>query len=177
MFLDLKLYDIPETVARLTRQVAGMGADYLTVHAAGGSEMIERAAKAAEGTNLKILAVTVLTSLSQEQLDREWKLNEPVEDRVAFWARLARDAGAPGIVCAPPDLKIVREKVGNDLLTIVPGIRGAGDSKGDQSRTMPAGVAVAAGASIIVVGRPIIAAADPAAAARGIIGEIESVTK
>ena len=172
LFLDLKLYDIPATVARLTRQVVRMGVDYLTVHAGGGSEMIRGAAEAARGSGLQVVAVTVLTSFSAEQLRREWGLQEPVEDRVAFWAGLARDAGAAGMVCAPPDLKRVRETMGNGFLTIVPGIRGAGDAKGDQSRTMAPAEAVRAGAGILVVGRPIVAAADPAAAAAKIAGEI-----
>lgn len=173
VFLDVKLYDIPETVARLTRQVVRMGVDYVTVHASGGSEMIRRAADAAKGSQLNIIAVTVLTSFSQEQLKKEWKLAEPVEDRVAFWAALARDAGAAGLVCAPPDLKAVRAMAGDGLLAVVPGIRGAGDARGDQRRTMTAGEAIRAGAGIVVVGRPIVAAADPGAAAEKILAEIE----
>ncbi len=180
VFLDLKLYDIPETVARLCRQIAGMGVNYVTVHAAGGTEMIRRAVAAGregEGRCLDVIAVTVLTSFSREQLAKEWKLVEPVEERVAAWAALARDAGAAGIVCAPPDLGIVRTQVGRALFTVVPGIRGVTDAADDQRRTLGPGPAIAAGADVIVVGRPIVASSDPVGAAASIIEQIEGEMK
>ncbi len=177
VFLDLKLYDIPKTVGRLCRQVARMGVDYVTVHAAGGSKMLERAREAAgeiAGSELKILAVTVLTSFDQEQLEREWKLSEPLTERVLFWAELAQKAGAAGIVCSPLELKAIRSHLGNGLFTVVPGIRSATDAKGDQRRTLTAREAIAQGADLIVVGRPILKHPDPAAAAQCTVQEIEA---
>ncbi len=176
VFLDLKLYDIPETVARLTRQVGRMGVDYLTVHAGGGSKMMAAAqAAAAESGRLKLLGVTILTSFDQPQLDREWKLGEPIQDRVLGWAGLAREAGLWGIVCSPLELAAVRARFADTIQTVVPGIRGPGDAKGDQARTMAPAEAVRAGASLIVVGRPIVAQPDPAAAAERIAKELEEV--
>ncbi len=178
LFVDLKVYDIPETVRRTCRQAARMGVDFITLHAAGGSRMFQAAREAAEecGTKegrMRLLAVTVLTSFDEAQLAREWKMEESVEDRVLFWTEMAVRAGADGIVCSPLELASVRERFGRDLLTVVPGIRiGAGDSD-DQRRTMPAGEAVKRGASMIVVGRPIVRSADPAGAAKALLSEIE----
>jgi len=178
IFLDLKLYDIPETVARLTRQVGRMGVDYLTVHAGGGSKMMTAAqAAAAESGRLKLLAVTVLTSFDQAQLDREWKLQEPIQDRVLGWAHLAREAGLWGIVCSPLELTPVWTRFAGSIKTVVPGIRGAADAKGDQARTMAPAEAVRAGADLIVVGRPIVAQPDPVAAAERIAKELEEVAR
>ncbi len=181
IFLDLKLYDIPETVARLTRQVARLGVDFLTVHAGGGSRMLKAAVEAAATAQphrpLKILAVTVLTSFSEEELKTEWNLpaGESAEDRVAKWAKLARDAGCHGLVCSPLELGNVRRAVGTGMITVVPGIRGPNDPAGDQRRTLSAREAIEAGASYLVVGRPIVAAANPKAAAEAIAREIEAV--
>jgi len=177
VFLDLKLYDIPETVARLTRQVARMGVDYLTVHASGGSKMLAAAQTAAGegGATLKLLGVTVLTSFDEEQVEKEWKLTGGIQGLVLVLAQLARNADLHGIVCSPLELKAVREKFGASLSTVVPGIRSAGDAKGDQARTLSPAEAVRAGADRIVVGRPIVGQSDPAAAAERIIHELEEV--
>jgi orotidine-5'-phosphate decarboxylase len=181
LFLDLKLHDIPETVARLTRQVTRLGVDFLTVHAGGGSRMLKAAVEAA-GTApahrpLRILAVTVLTSFSEDELQREWNMKEgeAIRDRVLTWAALARDAGCHGIVCSPLELSVVRKAIGDSMLTFVPGIRAPGDPPGDQHRTMSPREAVEAGADYLVVGRPIVAAPDPRAAAETIAREIEAV--
>jgi orotidine-5'-phosphate decarboxylase len=164
VFLDLKLYDIPATVARLTAEAARLGVDYLTVHVSGGSRMLA-AARAVAGEKLRLLGVTVLTSFDRPQLAREWGLTEPVEERVLAWAELAREAGLHGIVCSPLELPAVRARFGSSLTTVVPGIRGPGDAPGDQTRTLGPAEAVVAGADFVVVGRPIVEASDPAEAA------------
>lgn len=182
IFLDLKLYDIPETVGRVTRQIARMGVDFLTVHAGGGSRMLKAAVEAATHSSptsrpLKILAVTVLTSFGEEELRKEWnmKSDEAIRDRVLAWAAMARESGCHGIVCSPLELADVRKAAGSDFLTVVPGIRGPNDPAGDQRRTMSPAEAIAAGASYLVVGRPIVAAPDPRAAALAIAQQIEGV--
>ncbi len=175
VFLDLKLNDIPETVARLTRQVARMGVAYLTVHTTGGSKMMAaaQAAVAETGGTLKLLGVTVLTSFDQEQVRTEWAVTASIEERVLALADLARGAGLHGIVCSPLELKAVRARFGTALATVVPGIRSSTDSAGDQKRTMSPAEAVAAGADYIVVGRPIVAQPDPVAAAHRMTHEME----
>ncbi|MGZ6142801.1 MAG: orotidine-5'-phosphate decarboxylase [Myxococcales bacterium] len=158
IFLDLKLHDIPATVEGAARGVARLGVQYVTVHASGGAEMIRAARRALPHT--KLLAVTVLTSL------------EAAEGEVLRLARLAIEAGADGIVCAPTDVALLRRELGPAPLIVVPGIRPAGAARGDQRRTGTPGEAVRAGASILVVGRPLRDAPDPAAAADSIAAEL-----
>ena len=172
LFLDLKLYDIPETVARTAGQAAAQGADFLTVHVSGGARMIA-AARETAGGNLKLLGVTVLTSFTRGDLQREWRMEETVADRVVFWAKLAMDNGAHGVVCSGLELPGIREKLGPDVLTVVPGIRPVAGTADDQRRTMGPRDAIRLGANYIVVGRPIVAADDPEAAAEALVGEIE----
>jgi orotidine-5'-phosphate decarboxylase len=178
VFLDLKLYDIPETVARACRQAARGGVDYLTVHVSGGSRMLAAARDAVRSSSsgngrVRLLGVTVLTSFDAAQLAKEWKLQETVEERVVLWAGLARDEALDGIVCSPLELAALKSHLGPGMLAVVPGIRSASDPKGDQSRTMSAAEAVARGADLIVVGRPIIASPDPERAASEIVSQIE----
>jgi orotidine-5'-phosphate decarboxylase len=158
IFLDLKLHDIPQTVEGAARGVAALGVQYVTVHASGGSEMI-RAAKRALG-GVKLLAVTVLTSLQAE----------PGE--VTRLAKLALAAGADGIVCAPTDVAALRAEAGPGPLIVVPGIRPAGAAAHDQQRIGTPREAVQAGASLLVIGRPLRDAPDPAAAADAIAAEL-----
>ena len=166
VFLDLKLHDIPNTVEGAARAAARTGASLLTVHAAGGSEMIA-AAVCGAGPDVKVLAVTVLTSLDAAAL-RAIGLEGPPQEAVVRLAQLAVVAGAGGLVCSPHEVAAVREAVGEEPLLVVPGVRPAGAAKGDQARVATPAEAVRAGADVIVIGRPLREAADPAAAARAI---------
>jgi orotidine-5'-phosphate decarboxylase len=166
VFLDLKLHDIPNTVEGAARSAAASGAALLTVHASGGAEMVRAAVRGASG-RLRVLAVTVLTSLDDEAL-RAIGLAGPAESAVVRLARLAVGAGAGGLVCSPHEVRAVRAAVGPGPLLVVPGVRPAGAAKGDQARVATPAEAVAAGADVIVLGRPLRDAPDPAAAARAI---------
>jgi orotidine-5'-phosphate decarboxylase len=162
VFLDLKLHDIPATVAGAARSVAALAPRYLTVHASGGPAMVAAAAHALPDT--LIAAVTVLTSLSAEDLAALGVDGSP-EDVVRRWARQAVDAGARAIVCSPQEVGAVRDAVGPDVVLITPGVRPAGADANDQARIATPEQALAAGADLLVIGRPITAADDPAAAA------------
>jgi orotidine-5'-phosphate decarboxylase len=170
VFLDLKLHDIPNTVAGAVRSARSLGARMLTVHAAGGAEMLRRAVAEAGG-DLTILAVTVLTSLGPEDLEPASILGPPAE-AVRRRALLAASAGCGGIVCSPREAAEVRVAVGPDLELVIPGIRPAGGDLGDQKRAATPAAAIRDGADWLVVGRPISAAPDPAAAADAIADEI-----
>ncbi|HEX9308436.1 MAG TPA: orotidine-5'-phosphate decarboxylase [Anaeromyxobacter sp.] len=163
VFLDLKLHDIPNTVEGAARSAAASGAALLTVHAAGGAEMVRAAVRGAGG-KLRVLAVTVLTSLDADAL-REIGLEGPPESAVVRLARLAVGAGAGGLVCSPHEVRAVRAAVGAAPLLVVPGVRPPGAERGDQSRVATPSEAVAAGADVIVLGRPLRDAPDPVAAA------------
>jgi len=172
VMLDLKLHDIPETVARATARVASLGAGLLTVHAGGGRAMLEAAAKAAhEAGETRVLAVTVLTSLDDRDLNDVGCI-PPVGDLVRRRAELAAAAGCDGIVASPHEVAAVRQVVPNDFLVVTPGVRPAGAAAGDQKRVMTPRQARAAGADLVVVGRPLRDAPDPAAAARAIVSEL-----
>jgi len=166
LFLDLKLHDIPNTVEGAARGAAASGASYLSVHASGGAEMIRAAVRGA-GPGLAILAVTVLTSLDAEALARLGLSGPPVEAVVRL-ARLAVLAGARGIVCSPLEVAAVRSALGTRPLLVVPGVRPTGAPRGDQARVATPEEAVRSGADLVVLGRPLREAADPAAAARAI---------
>ncbi len=166
VFLDLKLHDIPNTVEGAARSAAASGASLLTVHAAGGEEMVRAAVRGAGG-RLRVLAVTVLTSLDDAALARIG-LSGPAEAAVLRLARLALAAGAGGLVCSPREVAAVRAAVGPGPLLVVPGVRPTGVSRGDQARVATPAEAVRAGADVLVLGRPLREAADPAAAARAI---------
>jgi orotidine-5'-phosphate decarboxylase len=165
IFLDLKLHDIPATVTGAARAVARLRPDLLTVHAGGGREVVRAAVEGAPDT--AVAAVTVLTSLSQADLDRIG-LAGSMSDAVRRLAVLAVDAGARGLVCSPQEVAAVRAEVGPDVLLITPGIRPAGASADDQARTATPEAALRAGADLLVIGRPITAAPDPGAAAAAI---------
>ncbi|HET8969749.1 MAG TPA: orotidine-5'-phosphate decarboxylase [Candidatus Nanopelagicales bacterium] len=163
VFLDLKLHDIPNTVAGAARAVAGLAPAYLTVHAAGGAAMV--AAAVAELPRTKVTAVTVLTSLSPDEL-RAVGLVGPVLDAARRLAALAVGAGAGAVVCSPLEVAAVRAEVGPDIVLVTPGVRPAGADTGDQARTATPEQALADGADLLVIGRPITAAPDIALAAR-----------
>lgn len=168
VFLDLKLHDIPTTVERAARQLSDLGAGLLTVHAGGGAAML-RAAAEGFGPG-RLLAVTVLTSLSDTELAELGE--EPAEVRVVRLARLAVDAGVPGLVCAPPDLRRVRASVGIEPLVVTPGVRPTGSSEDDHARIATPAGALDDGADLVVVGRPIVRAEDPVVAADALVAEL-----
>jgi orotidine-5'-phosphate decarboxylase len=174
VFLDLKLHDIPNTVAGAVSAVLPLGAAMLTLHAAGGTAMIEaarRAAEAAGPARPKLLAVTVLTSLSAQAL-AETGIDAPPRAQVLLLAKLALAAGADGLVCSPLEVAMLRDEIGPEPLLVVPGIRPAGAPAGDQARTLTPREAVAAGADWLVIGRPITGAPDPASAAIAITADL-----
>jgi orotidine-5'-phosphate decarboxylase len=172
VFLDLKYHDIPNTVAKAARAAADLGVDLFTLHASGGTAMIGAAREVVEETNTRILAVTVLTSLSDRVLADELGLHDSAAQAVARLARLAVGAGAHGIVCSPREIGVVRDAVGDEPLVVTPGIRPAWASKDDQARVMTPRQAGEAGADFIVVGRPISGHKDPAEAVRLILEEL-----
>jgi orotidine-5'-phosphate decarboxylase len=172
VFLDLKFHDIPNTVAKAAKAAADLGADLFTLHASGCAAMMRAAREAVEGTDTRILAVTVLTSLDNAALRDEWGLSEGAAEAVPRLARLAVDAGAHGVVCSPKEIDLVRRAVGDGPLIVTPGIRPAWASKDDQARVMTPREAAEAGANFVVVGRPILKHANPAEAVRLILEEL-----
>ena len=176
VFLDLKLHDIPNTVAGGVRSVGGIGAALLTGHAGGGRAMLEAAAEAARAPGApRLLAVTVLTSMDAGELAGVGVMASPTE-QVMRLARLARAAGIDGMVCSAEEAGALRQELGDEVLLVTPGIRSAEDEVGDQRRVVTPAAAIAAGSSMLVVGRPITRASDPAAAANRILEEIRMAT-
>lgn len=169
VMLDLKLHDIPETVARAAARVASLGAGLITVHAGGGRAMLEAAVANAGAT--RVLAVTVLTSLDEADLAQIGAVG-PVAELVRRRAELAIAAGCHGVVASPHEVAAVRAVAPAGFLIVTPGVRPAGSAAGDQKRVMTPAEARRAGADLVVVGRPVRDAADPAAAARAIIAEL-----
>jgi orotidine-5'-phosphate decarboxylase len=165
LFLDLKLHDIPNTVAGATRSVARLRPRYLTVHASGGADMVRAAVDAAP--DVTVAAVTVLTSLDDAVLDAVGLAGPPM-DAVRRLAALAVGAGAGALVCSPREVAAVRAEVGPDVVLITPGVRPAGADVQDQARVATPEQALADGADLLVIGRPITGAADPGAAAAGL---------
>jgi orotidine-5'-phosphate decarboxylase len=169
IFLDLKLHDIPATVAAAARAVARLRPALLTVHAAAGPAAIRAAAEVSPGT--KVVAVTVLTSLGEADL-RRIGLAGPASEAVRRLAVLAVESGASGLVCSPQEVAAVRAEVGDDILLITPGVRPAGSDTHDQARVATPEEALRAGADLLVIGRPITGAADPGAAAGAIAASL-----
>lgn len=172
IFLDLKLHDIPNTVAGAVRSVASTGVSLLTVHAGGGEAMLTAAAEAAAAPGSpRLVAVTVLTSLDTQQLLGIGVTSSPAQ-QVMRLARLAEQSGISAMVSSAEEVAQLRAKLAPETLLVVPGIRPAGAALGDQRRVATPAAAIAAGASLLVVGRPITQATDPAAATRAILHEI-----
>lgn len=174
IFLDLKFHDIPNTVAGAVRAAAALGCSMLTVHASGGGAMLEAAVDAAAGAGPdapRIFAVTVLTSLDDRDLATVGQ-SAPAADQVMRLARLAESAGLDGAVCSPREAAMLRSALPAKFELVAPGVRPLWDDGGDQKRVATPGEAVAAGADMLVVGRPITRSGDPAGAARRIAGEI-----
>ncbi|MGD0152646.1 MAG: orotidine-5'-phosphate decarboxylase [Thermacetogeniaceae bacterium] len=179
VFLDLKFHDIPNTVAGAARAATRMGVAMFNLHAAGGAEMMRAAAEAASqearsGEAPLILAVTVLTSLGPEELREEVGLVRPPLEQVVFWAEQAKDCGLAGVVASPREIRWIRQQCGDGFLIVTPGIRPAGADQDDQQRVGTPGEALAAGASYLVVGRPITKAPERRQAALNIIAEMEA---
>ena len=173
VFLDVKLHDIPNTVAGAMKALAPLGAAIINVHALGGTAMMCAAAEAAASVHPrpKVLAVTVLTSLEAADLAAMGVSGTPLEQVVRL-ARLAQASGTDGVVCSPQEIEAVRAACGAVFLIVTPGVRPAGAALGDQRRVMTPKQALAAGADILVIGRPITGAPDPAGAARAILEEL-----
>jgi len=173
VFLDLKYHDIPNTVGAAVREAAQLGASMLTVHASGGGKMLRAAVETAQAAkpDLLVLAVTVLTSLDDVELGKIG-LRGGVLDQVLRLAALALSNGCKGVVASAQEAASLRQEFGRDFAIVTPGVRPAGSGPHDQARVVTPAEAIAAGASHIVVGRPIIEAADPAAEARAILGQI-----
>ncbi|MFG1345428.1 orotidine-5'-phosphate decarboxylase [Xanthobacter autotrophicus DSM 431] len=169
VFLDLKLHDIGNTVERATAAAAEKGISLLTVHAY--PQTMAAAARGAAGSDLKVLGVTVLTSYDDADLAKAG-YGASVTDTVRLRAGQAREAGIAGCICAPTDAAMVRAILGPDRLVVTPGVRPAGAEVGDQKRIATPAAAIGAGANMIVVGRPILAAPDPLEAARSIVAEL-----
>jgi orotidine-5'-phosphate decarboxylase len=175
VFLDLKFHDIPNTVAEAVRSASQLGVSMLTVHAAGGAKMLAAAAEAAFESKPAplVLAVTVLTSLTDADLERTGVSGRAL-DHVLRMASLARANGCGGVVASPQEVREIRRELGEGFAIVTPGVRPQGAAKGDQARVATPREAIVAGASHIVVGRPIVEAAHPRAAAQAILREIEA---
>lgn len=184
VFVDLKLHDIPHQVAGAAASLAGVGGGMLTVHASGGLEMmraaVESSRRAAEEIGLStapaILAVTVLTSMNDDVLGSVG-IGRPAAEQVRVLCELAREAGVDGVVCSPQEAAEVRALLGADALVVTPGVRPAWSAANDQARVALPAQALAAGASHLVIGRPITAASSPLEAVTRIIAEIEGATQ
>jgi orotidine-5'-phosphate decarboxylase len=172
IFLDLKLHDIPNTVAHAVKSAAALEVELLTVHASGGAAMLRAAAEAAAGTPLTLLGVTVLTSLDERELAEAWgRERVEMEGEVERLARLAAACGIPGVVAAVREVEAVR-RAAPGLRVLTPGIRLAGDARGDQSRTATPAEAARLGANYVVLGRSVTSVDDPAAALNRAINEM-----
>jgi orotidine-5'-phosphate decarboxylase len=171
VFLDLKYHDIPNTVGAAVREAARLGVSMLTVHASGGGKMLRAAVEAVQKPGLLVLAVTVLTSLDDVELGKIG-LRGGALDQVLRLAALALSNGCKGVVASALEAAALREEFGLDFTIVTPGVRPAGSGPNDQARVVTPSEAISAGASHIVVGRPITEASDPAAEARAILGQI-----
>lgn len=173
VFLDLKYHDIPSTVAAAVREAAGLGVSMLTIHASGGGKMIRAAVEAARSANpaLMLLGVTVLTSMDDLDLEKIGMRGQVV-DQVLRLAGLALTSGCQGVVASAREAAELRSELGKHFLIVTPGVRPAGQDHGDQSRVVTPAQAIAAGATYIVVGRPITGAPDPGAEARAILEQM-----
>lgn len=174
VFLDLKLHDIPNTVKGGMRSLSGLGADIVNVHAAGTIEMMKAAMEGVvreDGTRPLVIAVTQLTSTSEERMQKELLINAQINDTIIHYARNAKEAGLDGVVCSPLEAGMVKEACGKEFLTVTPGVRFADGDVGDQVRVTTPRKAKEIGTDYIVVGRPITKADDPVAAYRRCMNE------
>ncbi|HRK33516.1 MAG TPA: orotidine-5'-phosphate decarboxylase, partial [Candidatus Hydrogenedentes bacterium] len=172
VFLDLKLHDIPNTVKHAARAAAELGADLITIHACGGAKMIAAAREAVEGTSTRVLAVTVLTSINDDVLQKEIGIMESAAQTVTRFAKLAVENGAHGLVASPHEIEAIRSAVGSGPIIVTPGIRPAWATADDQARFMTPREAALAGANFVVVGRPILKHANPTEAVALVVKEL-----
>ncbi|MDR1827403.1 MAG: orotidine-5'-phosphate decarboxylase [Methylobacteriaceae bacterium] len=169
VFLDLKLHDIPNTVECALSNLVKLDPDYITIHASGGAEMMRRAAGAVTGTNTRLLAITILTSISEAMLRDDLRVEGNVRDMACHYACRAKDSGVHGVICSPHEAAAIREKAGADFLIVTPGIRLLEDDVNDQKRVMTPENAMALGANQLVIGRSITTKADPVSVYRSIV--------
>ena len=182
VFVDQKFHDIPNTVAETVKVMVQRGAFMFTLHAGGGSRMMEAAEHSLreEAERLNVvkpisLGVTVLTSVNQHDFEQEMGVPKLIADHVVHLAKLAKDSGMDGVVCSPQEIKPIRKACGDDFLIVTPGVRPSWAATDDQARIMTPGEAIAAGASYLVIGRPVTRAADPVKAAKQIVAEMYEV--
>jgi orotidine-5'-phosphate decarboxylase len=176
VFLDLKLHDIPNTVAGGVRGARDLGVELLTVHIAGGAAMLQAAVEAS-GPDLHLLGVTVLTSLTPEDMETLWGREiRSIREEVGRLTGIAMTSGVSGVVASPLEASWIRKKTGDDFLIVTPGIRPEGSDPGDQNRVATPAAAVAAGSDYLVIGRAITQAADPSAALQSVLAEVRAVS-
>jgi orotidine-5'-phosphate decarboxylase len=175
VFADTKFHDIPNTVAGASKAIASLGISIFNIHASGGEAMMRAAKEAAASVNpnVKLIAVTVLTSLEDSDLDAVGQ-KKPARDQVLRLAELTKRSGLDGVVCSAHEIEPIRKAIGPDFMLVVPGIRPAGADLADQKRVMTPTEAFGKGADILVIGRPIVAAKDPAAAAKAIADDLKA---
>jgi orotidine-5'-phosphate decarboxylase len=171
VFLDLKIHDIPNTAREAVHSAVALGVDMTTIHLSGGRKMVTEAVRAAQGSPLLVLGVTVLTSFDDAELAGIGVLR-PAAEQVETLVDLGVTCGLRGVVCSPQEIALLRARHGADLTIVTPGVRPAGAATDDQQRVMTPAAAVAAGASHLVIGRPITGAASPSAAAEAITREL-----
>lgn len=174
VFLDLKLHDIPTTVAKTCRVIAKRGVFMFNVHALGGLEMMREARRAVDETRPKgarplLVAVTILTSLEKETLNRELGIQRPLRDEVLTLAQLAKKAGLDGVVCSPEEAELLRQELGDGFILVTPGVRPSGSKADDQRRSLTPREAFHQGADYLVIGRPITENSNPREAASQIL--------
>ncbi len=175
VFLDLKFHDIPNTVAAAVASAAALGVTMVNVHASGGATMMQAAVKSIASANPRplLIGVTVLTSLDTATLNR-LGIRRNAADQVLFLSRVAKRVGLDGVVASPREIALIRRAYGKEFVIVTPGVRPSGAAKGDQKRVMTPRMAVSAGANYLVIGRPILAASNPAETARAILAEMRS---
>ena len=175
VFLDLKYHDIPSTVANAVTSAASLDVELVTLHASGGEAMMRAAREAIGNDGPRLLGVTILTSFTAVDVEQVWaKEIRSVREEVARLTALAVEAGLNGVVASPLEVESLKRRHGADLLVVTPGIRTVGDSPGDQARTSTPGAAARAGADYLVVGRPVLEAADPVAVVRAMVDDIDA---
>ena len=175
VFLDLKYHDIPSTVANAVTSAASLDVELVTLHASGGEAMMRAAREAIGDDGPRLLGVTILTSFTAVDVEQVWaKEIRSVREEVARLTALAVEAGLNGVVASPLEVESLKRRHGADLLVVTPGIRAVGDRPGDQARTSTPGAAARAGADYLVVGRPVLEAADPVAVVRAMVDDINA---
>lgn len=173
VFLDVKLHDIPQTVASAVKALKRLHVDFLTLHASGGKEMMQAAKEEAKGSDLRLFAVTQLTSTDQRMLNEELQIAGTVEDSVVHLSQVADQVGMDGVICSGHEVKRIKQVTSPHFLAITPGIRPLGSEANDQKRIVTPKMAIEAGADYLVIGRPITRAASPLAVYQQVLDEIQ----